>query len=259
MAVEQKYVEMINAALDGELSDTERAGLTEMLATNPEAQAIYDDLAGVCDALDSMPKVEPPAHLKYAILDSVTTSKTIPSDQSGSRPAIFAMPVFRHAVAFAAGAFMTFALVSSNRISDQAFDDITGLVGTISETEFANPNAQSINLTMSELAGTVTISKIGALTVLEFNLVAAGPLEIVAGFSDADMWFKGFAQLENDGASVSAGAGVVRMTMQGRNRYAMYLHHAGSNGAAIHLQFFAAGTLIHEADLTLSNSDDISE
>lgn len=259
MAIEQKYVDLINASLDNELGDAERGELADYLAANVEAQSMHDDLANLCGALDSMPQVEPPPHLKYAILDSVVTSNTLHPDRSGGWQSIFAMPVFRHAVAFAAGAFMTFALISSNQISDRAFDDVTGLVGTISDTDVADANARSINLTTSELAGTVTIHQSGALTILSFNLAAAGPVEIEAGYSDTDLWFKGFAQLENDGTNVSAGAGLVKMTLQGRNRYAMYFHHGGRQDAAVHLRFFAAGTLIHEADLSLGESGEISE
>jgi hypothetical protein len=259
MVIEAKYVELINSELDGEINDAERAELAAYLEANPEAQAVQAGLADLCGALDAMAPVEPPTHLKYAILDSMKRQPARrPEPVSGWRR-IFAAPMLRHAVAFAAGSILTLALFSSNQLSEQAFDDVTGLVGTISETVPTEAGQDSINLTSNEIAGTVSVHNAGALKVIEFNLSAEGPVEIVASFSNLDLWFKGFAQLENDNASIVADEGVVRMRMQGRNRYAMYLQHASSVDTPVNFRFYAAGDLIHEADLTLSTEGEITE
>jgi hypothetical protein len=259
MAIEAKYVELINTDLDGEIGDAERVELAAYLEANPDAQAMRAELADLCGTLDAMAPVEPPTHLKYAIMDSLKKPTARRPAQAWGWRRIFAAPVLRHTVAFAAGSVLTFALFSSNQISDQAFDDVTGLVGTISETVPTEAGQGSINLTSSEIAGTVSVHNAGTLKVIEFNLSAEGPVEIVASFSNLDLWFKGFAQLENNNASIVADEGVVRMRMQGRNRYAMYLQHASSMDAPVSLKFFAAGDLIHEATLTLSTEGEITE
>jgi hypothetical protein len=259
MAIEAKYVELINSDLDGEISDAGRADLAAYLQANPEAQAMQAELAELCGALDAVTPVEPPTHLKYAIMDSLKRPPARrPAQVSGWRR-IYAAPMLRHAAAFAAGSILTFALFNSNQISDQAFDDVTGLVGTISETVPTESGQGSINLTSNEIAGTVSVHNAGALKVIEFNLSAEGPVEIIAEFSNLDLWFKGFAQLENDNASIVADEGLVRMRMQGRNRYAMYLQHASSMEAPVSFKFYAAGDLIHEATLTLSTESEITE
>lgn len=259
MAIEAKYVDLINSDLDGETSDAERAELAAYLEANPEALAMQAELAELCGTLDAVAPVEPPTHLKYAIMESLKKPPTRrPARVSGWRT-IYAAPMLRHAAAFTAGSILTFALFSSNQLSDQAFDDVTGLVGTISETVPTGSGQGSINLTSNEIAGTVSVHNAGALKVIEFNLSAEGPVEIVASFSNLDLWFKGFAQLENDNASIVADEGVVRMRMQGRNRYAMYLQHASSMDAPVSFKFFAAGDLIHEAELMLSTDGQITE
>ena len=259
MAIEAKYVELINSDLDGEISDAERAELAAYLEANPEAQAMRAELADLCGALDAMTPVEPPTHLKYAIMDSLKKPPARRPVQTWGWRRIFAAPVLRHTVAFAAGSVLTFALFSSNQISDQAFDDVTGLVGTISETVPTEAGQGTINLTSNEIAGTVSVHNAGALKVIEFNLSAEGPVEIVAEFSNLDLWFKGFAQLENDNASIVADEGVVRMRMQGRNRYAMYLQHASNIDAPVNFRFYAGGDLIHEAELILSTEGEITQ
>lgn len=250
MTIEPKYFELMNAALDGEISDVERAELARYLTANPEALAKQAELAELCQSLDKMEQVVPPPHLKYSILESMKPMLPVRPADSGWRQ-ILAVPVLRHSVAFAAGAVLTFALISSNQISDHAFDDVTGLVGTMSEPAPPGARNNTIKLTSNEIAGTVSVRNDNSLKVIDFNLAAGGPVEIVARYANQRVTFRGFAQLEDDNASISISDGLVRMNMQGTNRYAMYLQHAGDVDARVNFQFFASGLLIHEADLVL--------
>jgi hypothetical protein len=262
MVIEPKYVELMHAELDGEISDAERIDLAEYLEANPKAQTMRAELADLCGALDELAPMDPPPHLKYAILDSLQKSRSTRESRKSSGfgwRRLLAAPALRHSVAFAAGAILTFALVSSNQISDQAFDDVTGLVGTISDAA-PNPSGQNIiRLTSNEIAGMVSVRGAGSLNVIDFNLAAEGPVEIVAEYSDYNLWFKGFAQLESDNAEILADQGLVRMHIQGRNRYALYLQHTNDIDTTVNFKFYAAGNLIHEADLMISTEGEKTE
>jgi hypothetical protein len=260
MAIEPKYVELMNADLDGEISDAERIDLAEYLEANPEAAKFRSELGELCGSLDELEQVEPPPHLKYAILDSLQKPRPAQRESAGFEwQQLLGLPVLRHAVTFAAGAFLTFALISSNQISDQAFDDVTGLVGTISESAQEATGQNTIRLTSNEIAGIVSVQAAGSLNVINFNLAAEGPVEIVAEFSDHDLWFKGFAQLESDNARILADEGVVKMHIQGRNRYALYLQHTNDIDAPVNFRFYAAGNLIHEAELMIGTEGEKTE
>lgn len=254
MAIDENTIELINADVDGELGDSERAQLHAYLAQNEEARALHRELGAFCRQLDDVEPVEPPQHLKFSLLDSF---RSRPKPVAPALPAwrqMLAVPMLRHAVAFTAGVFLTLALVSSNRISDSAFDDVTGLVGTIADSGLAYKSENSINLARNDIAGTVSIHESGSLTVVDVNLSSKETIEIIAGYSDRDLWFRGFAQLEKDDAKVVADKGEVRMSLKGRNRYAIYLQQASRTPASIHLRFYAGGNLVHEADLMLDNA-----
>lgn len=259
MAIDEKTIELINADVDGELGDSDRERLRATLAQNEEARALHDEFNTFCRQLDSVESIEPPPHLKYALLDSFAARPKSPEQAVPVWRQVLAIPMLRHAVAFAAGVFMTFALVNSNQISDHAFDDVTGLVGTISDVNPTLSSDNSINLTRGDIAGTVSIRENGSLTVLDVNISTKDTVEIIAVYSDRDLWFRGFAQLENDDANVVADKGEVRMRLKGRNRYAIYLQQASKTPASIHLQFFAGGSLVHEADLMLDNTGATAE
>ncbi len=54
MAVDQEIVELINADIDGEISDADREKLRGCLQSQPVAQELYDEIASLCQSLDAM-------------------------------------------------------------------------------------------------------------------------------------------------------------------------------------------------------------
>jgi hypothetical protein len=262
MAIDPRYVDLINAEIDGEISAEDRARLEDYLEQDPDARAFREELTGLCAKLDSVEFVDPPTHLKHVVLDAVTK-------RPSSRPAaasrgweftlstLFGGGAARYALSFAAGVILTYTFISSDQISRQAFDDVTGLVGTISQPDFSAEmsNEYSIDLTLTEIAGSVNLNRAGSILILDFDLVSQDPIEIVADFDDLDIWFNGFAQLESNGTSIAAETGQVRVLMEGQRRYAVYLYNASRSAARISLRFYSAGTLIHEDELVFDDTN----
>jgi hypothetical protein len=265
MTIDTKYVDLINAEIDGEISAEDRVRLEDYLAQNPEARALREELAGLCSELDAVEFLEPPVHLKHLVLDAITRQRysRAASDGGGWRFALstlFAGGAMRYALAFAAGAFLSYTFVSSDQVSRQAFNDITGLVGTI--TEPAEPgftakmsNEHSIDLTLAEIAGSVSLNRAGSILILDFDLASPAPVEIVADFEDPGVWFNGFAQLESEGTTVAADSGQVTVHMAGQRRYALYLYNASQGSTTIDLRFYSGGTLIHEDTLVFDDKN----
>jgi len=247
MAIEHKYVELINAGIDGEISAGQRAELERFLQDSAEGRQLQSDLTKLCDRLDTIEELSPPPHLKHVILDSVKPREKA-MKSTNIWQSIFAAQSVRIASAFAFGVILTATIISSDQISRNAFDDVTGLVGTISSTTSGDPvpGKHRISVSRREIAGTVKLQRAGQIMVIDFDLYSSRPIEIVADFADPDIWFNGFAQLESTGTSVSAEAGRVTLMMEGRRRYALYLHNASGAEATVNLSFFASGTLIQE-------------
>ena len=262
MAIDPKYVDLINAEIDGEISAEDRILLEEHVAQDPDARALRDELSDLCAKLDGVEFIPPPAHLRHVILNTV--SPQIDSQTTSGRGhwrvmmgTLFGGSVPRYAMSFAAGAVLTYTFISSDRISRQALDDVTDLVGTISQPEFTGEKSAEarILLTLNEIAGSVHLNSVGSIMILDFDLVARGPIEIVASFSDLDIWFNGFAQLESNGTTITAEAGQVRVRMEGQRRYAVYLNNDSHSAATISLRFYSGGTLIHEDELRFGDKN----
>lgn len=247
MAIDQKFTDLINADIDGELGPDDKAELEAFLAQSAEARALHDQLSKLCSSLDAVDAEDPPPHLRHAIMDSFKRPAPRRATPSFIQN-LLAAPALRYAAMFAAGVFLTLSLVNSGQISNQAFDDVTGLVGSV-----ANPiDAElisSVSVDEQVVAGTVSLRSAGSMLILDFDLASADPIEIEAGYSDPSIWFNGFAQLESSGMSISAETGRVTVGMEGKRRYAVYLHNEGGRKTTVSLEFRADGEVVHAASL----------
>jgi len=248
MAIDPKFVELINADIDGEISPADKQTLEALMADSPEAQAMQAELSGLNSSLNELPDLDPPVYLKHTILASIPKTEA-QQRRSNFLHSIFASPAFRYAAMFAAGAILTLNLVSSDQLSDRAFSDVTGLVGTMSSDVPDGPGIQSTRIDRPEVAGRVTLRSSGPLLIIDFDLVSSGPVDIVASYADQTVWFNGFAQLESPGASISAQSGIITMQIEGKRRYALFLHNAGDRNVSINLRFMSDGEVVYDTDI----------
>lgn len=247
MTIEQKYIDLINADLDGEIEHADKGDLEAFLAENGDARALHADFATLCGTIDSIEAVSPPPHIRHVIMNSVkpTPAKT---ESPGILEMLFESPVLKYSATFAAGVLLTLSIASSDKISNQAFDDVTGLVGTISDP-ISGDLVHTIAVDNTEVAGQVSLRSAGSMLILDFDLVANSPIEIEADYADRTIWFNGFAQLESSGTTISAKSGSVTLGMEGKRRYAVYLQNGGERGVTVNLRFITGGEVVHEASL----------
>jgi hypothetical protein len=225
MAIDPNIVALINADVDGEISAADKEDLAALLADSPEAQAMHAELSGLGSSLNELPDLDPPVHLKHTIMASIPKTEA-QQRRSNFAHAIFAAPAFRYAAMFAAGAILTLSLVNSDELSDRAFSDVTGLVGTISSELPDGPGIQSTRIDRPEIAGRISLRSSGPLLIVDFDLVSSGPVDIIASYADQTVWFNGFAR-----------------------RYALFLHNAGDRNISINLQFMSRGELVYDTDV----------
>lgn len=246
MAIDPHIVELINADIDGEISAAEKQELDALLAGNPEAQAMRAELSGLTASLDALPELNPPPHLRHTILAAAPKTE---QQSTTFLQTLVAAPALRYAATFAAGAILTLSLVSSDRASDRAFNDVTELVGTIAAEVPVGPGIEIAEITRPEVAGRVSLRSSGEILIVDFDLVSSGPVDIVASYADQTVWFNGFAQLESPGAAISAESGRVTMQIDGKRRYALFLHNGGDRSVEINLEFRSEGEVVYDTDV----------
>ena len=241
MAIEQKFTDLINAAIDGEISAEEKAELEAFLDSSADGRALQDELSSLSATLDSLEQEAPPVHLRHVIMNSIPPTRK-PAESPGIVQTLLGTPAFKYAFTFAAGVILALTIVDSSKVTNRAFDDVTELVGTI---------ADPVDLT---LASSVSVDELG-VAGLDFDMVSSDHIEIEAGYSDPSIWFNGFAQLESEDTTVAAAPGRVRFGMKGKRRYAVFLHNQGERETTVNLRFLANGEVVHEASLEFKPKD----
>lgn len=248
MAIDEKYTALINADIDGDIPADEQAELAAFLAESEAGQALQAELRDLCSTLDGEEMLDPPPHMKHVVMNSLPKAPAETESPGFLRP-LFAVPALRYAATFAAGVVMAIAIVDSGQVQQGAFNDVTGLVGTMSDVSDLAPSVDSTIIHKADVAGTITLRRADPILIIDFDLSTKGPIDIVASYDDKSVWFNGFAQLESSGTRISANNGQIRIHFEGKRRYAVYLHNAGSRKLSINLQFFSNGEPVHEAVL----------
>jgi hypothetical protein len=187
--ITDRQAELIHAELDGELTGEDRAELARLLLANPEARALRDQLGRLFGALESLPSAAPPPDLAPAVLRSIgaTRSKraSIATVQSW-----WGTGGLRYAAVFVGGLIVSAALL---RLDSPATTgpDLSLLVGTIGGHDQASREAQldQATLDLPEAEGTMSTYQVGSQLVLELDLRAHRPVEIVAVHSDQSVTF----------------------------------------------------------------------
>lgn len=239
--IEVRYRELINAEIDGELTDRQRAELASYLLANPEAQAFRDDLRQVCDSLGRIEQVEPPSGLRASILRALDLPASVTGRGVGPgiRGVLMRAPAtMRFAAAIlVALAVGTVALQFGREPGDGL--EISQLVGTMAGPDGGSARlADAVVLNLEQVSGSVRLYDAGGVLVLEFDLAAQQPVDVVAAYDGHEARFNGF---------VVPGSGANR-------RYALSLAGRVERGATVRLGFYSRGTLIHEDSLAVAGT-----
>ena len=173
--IEEKYIELIQADVDGELPAERRAELSRFLLAHPEAQALRAELVTVARALGGVAPAEPPADLRERILAALPPpSRTTRHGGSGGNSS-----VMRWAAAVAAVTLLG-AIVFRLASEDRSAVDVSNLSGTMASPGAAAPAPlDRVTVALEQVHGTVSLLGSPQGRIVEFDLAANGPVEVV--------------------------------------------------------------------------------
>jgi anti-sigma factor RsiW len=167
--IDEKYLELIQADVDGELPDRDRAELSRFMLANPDAHAVRDELKRLCSTLDKVRQVEPPPELRTSILAAVPLQAAAAGARS-QRSFLAQSGALRYAAAFAAG-----TMVSQDPVSRSGPVD-------------------SVRVSLDQVSGTVSFFRSSSMRVVEFDLAAREPVEVAVVHDGQEARFSGFGQ-----------------------------------------------------------------
>lgn len=173
--IDEKFIELIQADVDGELPDECRAEVSRYLLAHPEARALRAELASIAGALGSLAPAEPPADLRERILAALPP----PARMARGGGATGFSSRFRWAAAVAAATLLG-AIVFRIASDDQSAVDDSNLYGTMATPGASAPvQVDQVAVSLEQVTGTVSLLGAPKARIVEFDLALNGPVEVV--------------------------------------------------------------------------------
>ncbi len=248
---DDRSIELIHGELDGELSASEREELVARLQSDPALKSLMDNMRKLAGILDSVPQADPPPGLRSRIVESVR-----PRKRRGFLAALlpdWPAPVtlrYAGAAAFGAAVAAVALQLGTSDISGPA--DVRGLVGTIASYETPAVAQNIISLDTDGISGSIETHRQNDLVVMDFDLAADQPLQIVADYSRSGLDFGGFAQLDGTAASLDANKERITFAPGRDHRYAVFFGAAEVAAGTIELRFLTDEKLVRQETVEIS-------
>jgi len=176
--IEERHIELIHAELDGELNSEQRADLSRVLLANPEARSLRDELNRLFGVLAQLEDAAPPRELHASVLNAIGAR---PGPAQSVRRSWYTGPVFRYAAVFVGG-LLASAILLGPGARQAVGPDVSELVGTIGGQHAAGRGApiDRVELDLAQASGAVNSYLLDGQLVVELDLKASEPLEVVA-------------------------------------------------------------------------------
>ncbi|MBT8135548.1 MAG: hypothetical protein KJO54_00910 [Gammaproteobacteria bacterium] len=245
--IDERTRELINGALDGELTDAELKEMDQNLAMSAEARRY---LAGMSD-LDSFLKNLPAEALPDEVHGNILRNVTLPAASAPAPHTSRAgMPVLlRYGFATAAGLLLA---VGIYRYMPQAAapGDLEQMIGTM-----APGNAVAIDtfsFESADVGGSASLHLRDDTLVLSITIDSVNPIDIDIDFAGTSLEFEALAKTDNDLESFEYATRAISARSRGRQNFAVVLQRNAATtdkDGAIRLDFTSNGILIHQGTL----------
>jgi len=217
---DQRTLELVSAAADGELNASERAELKQLLESSAEARKFQAELAEMNSLLGAVPAVEPPDSLHLQIVNSVTLpqKKVDTSFLGWLRPPQF-MPVLRYGLAAAAGILLAASFYESQSLfpSNYDFDNLVGTMApsrVVAEADILD----TFDFRSDGLESLVQLQRRNNDIYLDIQIDADAALDISVDMSGTGVRPGALAQLDQSLESIVVENQTLRLRATGKRR-----------------------------------------
>lgn len=254
--IENKYLELLHAELDGVNTPQESARLAAYLAVHPEAQRLYDELRGMANVLAEVKPVTPPASLQYAIMKTIAERAAKPNQLTAIKSWWAEIFEPRFALSFAGGlavGVLLFALAM--QFTAKAGVSDSQLYGTIGapQNEERSAESKSFDIQHETANGEMKWRREGERLVTEITLAAAEAFELAVLFDANAMKCNGISA--SDGGTLPNAVlqeGRLQLAHSGARSYRISFQLRSEAAPAARVQFQRNGVLVYDEEVLFS-------
>ena len=253
---DQRELELISAAVDGELGIDERVEVDLLLESSEEARDFKAELQQLVSLLKDITEVEPPESLHAHILADAEAQRvpSKPSILDRLRPLIPGAGL-RYAIAAAGGALLALVFINTQPMLPDT-TDFADLVGTMApDTASADANiTDSFAVSEEGLESVVQLRLSGSVLYLDIHVDTAERLDISVDLGGAGLWPDALAQIDGHFESIAIAGQALQIQALGMQRLTILLRRvddaAFAGDAKITLEFSSEGKMLQRGALT---------
>ncbi len=249
--IDERTTELVNSAIDGVLSDTDKAELDGILRDSAEAQEYYRDLVQLDSVLSGLPEQEFSAESHRQIIDSVplTTSVT-PFRKTGiDRISDF----MSYGLAAAAGVVLAVGYYES-REDITVQQDISQMFGTMAPNANPADAVATFRVDQAGLQSHVSLERRNGKLVLDITIDSDEMTDISVDFGNTALRFDALAQIQSQLESIQIAGHVIQVRSNGRQRFTVLLHrvdeHEPDDTEVVKLEYSRNGLLVQQGILS---------
>jgi hypothetical protein len=249
-------LELISAAIDGEIDIDERVELDLLLESSEEAREFKAELEQLDSLLKDVPDLAPPESLHAQIMANARPQRvqSKPSTLDRLRPLIPGAGL-RYAMTAAAGALLAVVFINTQPMlpGTTGFADLVGTMAPDIDSADANI-IDSFAVREEGLESLVQLRLSGSVLFLDIHVDTAERLDISVDLGGAGLWPEALTQVEGHFESIAIAGQALQIEALGKQRMTILLRRvddaAFAGEAKITLEFSSEGTLLQRGTLT---------
>ena len=219
---EDNKLELVSAAMDGELDADERRELDALLESSAEARELKAELDQLDSMLKGVPELEPPASLH----DRIMADAHPPRAASKASALDWLRQLtpgagLRYAIAASVGAIVAAAVITFPAPQSVPMD-VSDLVGAMAPGSDSSELA-SFDYVEDGIDCTVQLRRSDGKLLLDIQAETSEPVDIAVSLGGAGLWPQAMAQFEGQHRSIAFSGQDFEFQVHGRQRTSILL------------------------------------
>ncbi len=256
--IDRKTIALINGEVDGENSAEESETLRKILAQDPEAKKLLEDLKKLERNISSISSVDPPASLKQSVMRAVQ-EKHAPARAGARKFSLldFLFPVRslpRFGFAFSGGVLAGIALVVLyfTVISHPPIDDRDATGTILGNSEVLQP-ADEATISADGVEGKVVTEYSRTVSVMRVNLTMKPDITARFVFNPGEARLKGVSLANEFSGTLTQSEGLIEMA-HGGGTFRAFVIPGSSYVQNVRFQVVSGGNVLYERTLPLGRA-----
>lgn len=249
-------LELLSAALDGELDEADRARLDALLESPGNASEVKAGLERVDALLRSAPVLDPPETLKSRIMEEAGRRRKVSAQPPGTSwwRQLFPGAGIRYAVAASAGAVVAAVIINGEDqvIGPISATDVTGTLAPESEGPRSNI-VDSYEFSRDGTESLIQLRLADDVPYLDINSDAAGRLDISVDLQGTGLEPNAITHIEGRSRSIALADQKILLSAEGRQRTSIMLRNSDgaqrTDGSSIALEVSSDGKLLEQGTI----------